>query len=217
MSTVPTRRDLTLIFIATACTAASIMAFAADLRFPHLKPGLWVYVRTQGPYKQEELPTTRICVDASTDQATSEWMAGARAEKLCTTDARLVGNKVIVNSVCPQIRPQVSGRITSRSVTTFYSDRATHSEFEAHYRPPWPFLSDDRSTDDGKWVGPCPADMAPGDAISDSPKMPSAMRFNLLSPSTGQFPSSGQSQSSGPSQSSGQSPTIIRGTTISGK
>jgi hypothetical protein len=211
MSTVPTRRDLTLIFIATACTAASIMAFAADLRFPHLKPGLWVYVRTQGPYKQEELPTTRICVDASTDQATSEWMAGARAEKLCTTDARLVGNKVIVNSLCPQLRPQVSGRVIGRSVTTFYGDRATHTEHEAHYRPPLPGLSDDRGTTDGKWVGPCLEDMAPGDVIYKSPKMPSPMRFNLLSPSSGQFPSSGQSQSSG------QSPTIIRGTTISGR
>jgi hypothetical protein len=217
MSTIPTRRDLTLIFIATACTAASLMALAADFRFPHLKPGLWLHVRTHSGYNHGEPFTTRICVDASTDQATSEWMVGTRAEKLCTKDVQLVGNKVIVNSVCPQIRPQVSGRITSHSVTTFYGDRATHSEFEAHYRPPWPFLSDDRSTDDGKWVGPCPADMAPGDAISESPKMPSAMRFNLLTPSTGQFPSSGQSQSSGPSQSSGQSPTIIRGTTISGK
>ena len=217
MSTIPTRRDLTLIFIATACTAASLMALAADFRFPHLKPGLWVYVRTNSAFNQGEPFTTRICVDASTDQATSEWMAGTKAEKLCTKDAQLVGNKVIVNSLCSQIRPHVNGRIIGHDVTTFYGDRSTHSEFEAHYRPPWPFLSDNRATSDGKWVGPCPADMAPGDVVYKSPKMPSAMRFNLLSPSIGQIPSGGQSPSSGQAQSSGQSPTIIRGTTISGR
>lgn len=205
------RHKLTLICIAAAWAAANTVAIGADLRFPHLKPGLWVFDSTGVGHEQEGPTTDRVCVDSTSDQLTNETMAGINVprglEKLCTRVQQSVGNKVVVDLQCPQLGPHVNGRVTSRSVTTFYGDRATHIEREDHYRPPFVGMTDVRVWGDGKWVGPCPADMQPGDVLHKSPRMPSEMRLNLLPGNNGHLLP----------PNNGQSPTIIRGTTVSGR
>lgn len=71
------------------------------------------------------------------------------------------GNRITLDSVC-----SVDGRkFTSKALITFTSETAYHVDLKEHAEPPLDGVSDMTITQDAKWIGPCPADVKPGDVI----------------------------------------------------
>jgi hypothetical protein len=157
----------------TACAIGAIaLAAAADL--PSHKPGLWqmtISATTPGMGQTTE----RICLDANTDRLLYKLAAGINQRMCSKVDVHASGGKVIVDTACHIANSTVTGH----SVTTFVGDTATHTESRVHYEPAMFGKTDATSTQDGKWVGQCPADMNPGDAIISNSRLPQSMRMNL--------------------------------------
>jgi hypothetical protein len=62
--------------------------------------------------------------------------------------------------------------MTTHAVTKFTADVAYRTEADTRMDPPMPGRGEMKITQDGKWVGPCPADMTPGDvAMGNGAKM----------------------------------------------
>jgi hypothetical protein len=157
----------------TGCALGAIaVATAAD--FPEHKPGLWEM--TINSAASAAGPTTqRICLDAATDQLLFQFSAGMNKKMCSKTDVHGSGDKVVVDTVCHIANTTVTGH----SVTTFVGNTATHTESSTHFEPAMAGKSDSNSTQDGKWVGSCPADMKPGDILMNNPRMPHPMKMNL--------------------------------------
>jgi hypothetical protein len=63
-------------------------------------------------------------------------------------------------------------RTTTHAVTKFTGDTAYHTEADSKLDPPVAGHGEQIVTQDGKWVGPCPTDMTPGDmTIGNGMKM----------------------------------------------
>jgi hypothetical protein len=157
----------------TGCALGAIaLAVAAD--FPEHKPGLWEMTITTAGSPAGPM-TERICLDPSTDQLLYKFSAGMNKKMCSKTDLHGSGGKVIVDTVCHIANTTATGH----SVTSFVGNTATHTETSVHYDPAMMGKTDITSTQDGKWVGACPADMKPGDIVMSNPLMPHPMKMNL--------------------------------------
>jgi hypothetical protein len=54
---------------------------------------------------------------------------------------------------------------TAHSVTTLVDDETRMTVISSKYDPPKPYLSDHETKQSMKWVGPCGADVKPGQAM----------------------------------------------------
>jgi hypothetical protein len=158
--------------LGSALGALTLVAVAAD--FPSHKPGLWEM--TIGVSQTGTPPVTeRMCLDAATDQLILK-MAGGINQRMCSrTDLHSAGGKVVVDTTCHV----GTSTVTGHSVTTFVGNTSTHTETTMHYDPPMRGKSDGSSTQDGKWIGACPADMKPGDMLISNPSLPQPIRMNI--------------------------------------
>jgi hypothetical protein len=141
-------------------------AAAAD-EFPPRKPGAWevkVVSEKHAPI------TLKMCIDKETD-ALFHKNGTELAEQACDhRDVKVDGDTATVEAQCKI----GSSRVTSSSVTKFDGDTAFHADSKSHFDPPFLGRSDVVSQEDGKWVGPCPKDMEPGDFV-----MGNGMKVNI--------------------------------------
>jgi hypothetical protein len=156
--------------LGTACTPA----FAVDM--PPRKPGLWLMTMTMadGGKPAREM---RMCIDSSTEAAMMS-IGGNMLKDACSkNEVKRDGFVVTTSAVCDM----GSTRMTSQGTTRFDGDTAYHSEIHTKYDPPFMGRAISDMTQDAKWIGPCPADMQPGDVA-----MPNGMKMNLKTMMSGQ-------------------------------
>jgi len=143
----------TVLALLGAATCGAVRA--QDL--PPRKPGLWqidmAMPAAPGPQQM------RMCIDSDTDAEMYKMgMNSARG----TCDKPIVkrnGSTVTIDSVCKMGET----RMTTHAVTRFTADTAYRTEADTRMEPPMPGRGEMKITQDGKWVGPCPAHMTPGD------------------------------------------------------
>lgn len=152
-----------LLSLATSLVALTPAAYADD--FPLRKPGLWEISMNMG---QGSPHVSRTCIDAATETRMRS-MGEADMSGLCSRkDLHRSGDTLTADSVC-RIG---SSQVTSHAVTTMTGDAVYSTVTTMHYDPPaFGGIADAKTTQDAKWLGPCPSDMQPGDMIVDGHKM----------------------------------------------
>jgi hypothetical protein len=156
-----------LVDIAAGALAASLLtAVAGAVDFPERKPGLW-QVSTQLPVRVPNmeklgLGDTKICLDRDTDKLFLQSGQNLSKQMCSRVDAKVDGRTVVVESEC-----KILGRtITAKSVTTVSSDMVYHTDVTSTSDPPVEGRANPtRTSQDGRWTGPCPGDMKPGDIV----------------------------------------------------
>jgi hypothetical protein len=167
--------SLRLAVLAVAGGTAIAPAFAVDL--PPRKPGLWLMTMTMSGGGGQPLREMRLCVDSSTEAAMLA-VGGNMLKDACSkNEVKRDGFMVTTSAVCDM----GSTRMTSRGTTRFDGDTAYHSEIQTKYDPPFMGRAVSDMTQDAKWIGPCPADMQPGDVV-----MPNGMKMNFKTMMPGQ-------------------------------
>ena len=163
-------------------TAALLLPLSAQAdELIHRKPGLWL-IETQmsnSPRKMEQ----KLCLDAASDAALQK-LGGQMAAGMTCAKRNLTrnGNQLIYDGVCTMNKSTV----TSHGVTTFAGDITYHTDSKSHWDPPMMGRADSSTTQNGKWSGPCPADMKPGDMI-----MPGGMKMNVVTGEVSGMPMGG--------------------------
>jgi hypothetical protein len=145
-----------------AAAMISVPAAAQDL--PKMKAGLWETVSTSGGPKGAAARTTKtsMCINEAvqTDMMAIGKNMGAKCGK---TVMRRDGNKYYGETECSMGQMTVK----SQSVTTFSGDSAYRGETRATFSPAMAGMSESITTTEGKFAGPCPANMKPGDVNMD--------------------------------------------------
>ncbi len=167
-----TKTCLLILLSGFACLTTN--AKAQD--YPPRKPGLWEISMTMASGKSPG-GGTKMCIDAASDAALYKMGMETMGSICSRRDFSRSGYTVTTDSVCTIGRSQV----TSHTVIVFAGDVAYHTESNAHFDPPMMAGQADSATrQDAKWVGPCPADMQPGDLV-----MTNGMKMNMLGPQKG--------------------------------
>jgi hypothetical protein len=151
---------------AFAIIGCAAQAHAQD--FPPRKPGLWQIdmAVSAAPAPQQ----MKMCIDAGTDAEMYKMGLNA-AQGMCGKPLiSRSGSTVTVDSTCKMGEM----RTTTHAVTKFTGDTVYHTEADSKLEPPVAGRDQSKVTQDGKWVGPCPADMAPGDMT-----MANGMKMNV--------------------------------------
>jgi uncharacterized protein DUF3617 len=142
-------------------------AHAAD--FPPRKTGLWEIEMTMpgGPMPPRH---AKMCLDASTDAQMQE-LATEAGKGMCNPPQIVRnGSTVTVDSVCKMGPSQM----TTQAVTQFSGDTSYHTDITTKFEPPTAGHDSQTMVQDAKWVGPCPADLQPGDVV-----MGNGMKMNF--------------------------------------
>jgi hypothetical protein len=137
------------------------LAQAAGLEdLPKRKAGLWEMSVISANGKQAPV-TSRVCIDAATDAALTNFAVGVTSQICSKRDIRVSGSVATIDAVC-KIGDSLQ---TSRSTITFSGTTAYRAEVRVHSEPPFMGRSDSTAAQQGKWTGPCPPDMKPGDLV----------------------------------------------------
>ena len=137
------------------------LAQAAGLEdLPKRKAGLWEMSVVAANGKQAPV-TSRVCIDAATDAALTSFAVGVTTQICSKRDIRVSGSVATIDAVC-KIGDSVQ---TSHSTITFSGTTAYRAEARVHSEPPFMGRSDSTAMQEGKWTGPCPPDMKPGDLV----------------------------------------------------
>jgi len=152
------------------CLLASGFAQAAGLAdLPKRKPGLWELSVVAASGQQTQV-TGRMCLDAATDAALTNFGVGLSNQVCSKRDVRVTGSVATIDAVC-KIGDSVQ---TLHSKITFTGNTAYRAEVRVHSDPPFMGRSDTTTTQIGKWTGSCPPEMKPGDLM-----MANGMKINL--------------------------------------
>jgi hypothetical protein len=152
------------------CLGLALAAQGAQAQdFPARKPGLWQVdmAMTGGPMPPQQM---KMCIDQGTDAEMFKMGMNASQGMCDKPDIRRSGSTVTVNTVCKMGDSQMS----TQAVTKFTGDTAYHTEANTKFNPPLAGREQSTVTQDAKWTGPCPADMAAGDVM-----MPNGVRMNM--------------------------------------
>lgn len=160
-------------FLTSAALAASLCAtaaLAAEIDLPARKPGIWnIQVATKAPPGMPPM-LMQLCLDAATDKAIMERSLAMTAD--CEMTQARDGDTLTIDSTC-----QRDGRtLKSHSVISgdFQSSYTINVTGEATQTLPGQ-TAHTEITQQAQWMGPCSADMKPGEA-----KLPSGRLVNLL-------------------------------------
>jgi hypothetical protein len=138
------------------------LAFAADA--PEIKEGLWsIHTQTiDNPGNKKMENTSTICRDHAYDKSVE---AKAAAMKGCTK----VSENILPGKRSVEMRCVIGATtIDTKSVVTFNSDTASHSENHSTYTPAMGGISENTMIMDQTYKGSCPAGMQPGDRTNAS-------------------------------------------------
>jgi len=136
--------------------------------FPPRKPGLWQIDMTMpaapGPQQM------KMCIDVGTD-AEMYRMGMSAAQGVCDKPSiNRNGSTVTIDSACKM----GESRMTTHAVTKFTGDTAYRTEADTKMDPPMAGRGESKISQDGKWIGPCPPGMIPGDVT-----MGNGMKMNI--------------------------------------
>lgn len=162
-----------------AASATSVLA--AD--FPSRRAGLWdVTVKMEGM----DLPsrTNKMCLDAATDAKLMKLGVATKEAKCDEMKVSGAGNVRIVDSMCHMN----GGEQKSHIVMTYAGNSAYHMEVRSQFSPPIMGHNQSHIMQDAKWVGPCPADMKPGDMMINGMKINMLDSMNRPAPGPGGNP-----------------------------
>lgn len=132
--------------------------------FPLRKPGLWEIATSLGDAAPQ---IARYCIDAETEARMRAVGEGHMAGFCSRRDVQRSGDLVTTDSVC-RVGPSL---VTSHAVTTLTGDAAYSTVTTFHYDPPTQTgVADTKTSQEAKWLGPCGADMQPGDMMIQGQK-----------------------------------------------
>jgi hypothetical protein len=149
--------------------ACLIVGPAGAEDFPPRKPGLWkIDMSVSGTQKPGH--QMQMCIDAATDAEMYKFGMSASRGMCDKQEIARSGSTVTVDSTCKL----GESRITTHTVIAYDGDTAYRTEAKSKFDPPMMGRSESTTTQDAKWVGPCPADMQPGDML-----MEKGMKINI--------------------------------------
>ena len=147
---------------AVAVAAAAIPGLARADAPPTRKPGLWEITTSM-----KGAPTTQMCVDAASEATFNAMGAGTMKDTCSKFESHRDGGVYTQDTVCKLM----GSTLTSHTVMTAIGDGAYTVEVASHYDPPLMGKTDTTTTIGGKWIGPCGADLKPGDMVINGKKM----------------------------------------------
>lgn len=139
-------------------------ALAADL--PKRKPGFWE-ITSAMPGMPGGAQSMRQCIDAKTDDLAAK--PSADDDMRCEApQTEISGNRVKSKTVC-----KGEGlSITSQAEFTGDFSSNYQGSVVTHFDPPMMGMKEMTSQIKARWLGPCPAGIAPGDMV-----MPNGMKI----------------------------------------
>jgi hypothetical protein len=142
-------------------------ARAADPPLPPLRPGLWVQSIGLGGRPME----VRACIDAQTLRRMWDRGLMMGTQDCARRDVARTATGYTLDLMC-----RIADRtMTGHGVITATGDTDFHMDLHSRIDPPFPAMPGEQSVAmDGRWSGPCPADMRPGDMV-----MPGGLRMNV--------------------------------------
>jgi hypothetical protein len=146
----------------------AVCAYAIDA--PKRKSGLWEITVPSAAAQNSH--TMRQCIDEKTDDMIMGSMNARMQQKCSKRNFSTQGDKLVIDSVC-QFGPTTT---TTHAVITGKLDSSYKVDSRSTYEPPMMGMKEATSTIQAKWLGPCAADMKPGDMI-----MPGGMKMNINS------------------------------------
>ena len=147
--------------------ASATSAFPAE--FPARRAGLWDVTVNMESMK---IParTNKMCIDTATDAQLMKLGVASKEAKCTSMNVSGMGSTRIVDSVCHMN----GGEQKNHIVMTYSGNSAYHMDMQSQFSPPIAGKSQSHILQDAKWVGPCPADMKPGDMMING------MKINML-------------------------------------
>lgn len=155
---------------------AVIGGLARSDELPQRKAGLWEIVSTDASAKRPPMKQ-RLCLDRETDGLLNKMGIATSKQACAKNEMQVTGNRVTFHAVCDFGGSQ----LTSDGVITYSSDSSYRNEVHGHFQPPMAGVGDTHTVQDGKWVGACPADMKPGDLVTDQGPGGHEVKMNLRS------------------------------------
>jgi hypothetical protein len=141
-------------------------AWADDAHYPTRRAGLWEGAAKVGATSIQ----SKSCIDLATDRKMMDFGNQKLQENGGTLSVNVEGNVVHVSTVA-----QMGDRTMSIDQTiTFHGDSQVTSVGHTMIEPPLPQMPASMSTEsttEQHWVGPCPADMKPGDIVTNGKKI----------------------------------------------
>ena len=171
-------RIVNLCLVVSGLCVVSLAQAAGLEDLPKRKPGLWEMSVVSANGKQAPV-TSRVCIDAATDAALTSFAVGVTTQICSKRDIHVSGSVATIDAVC-KIGDSVQ---TSHSTITFSGTTAYRAEARVHSEPPFMGRSDSTAAQEGKWTGPCPPDMRPGDLV-----MGNGMKINIQDMARGKAP-----------------------------
>jgi hypothetical protein len=154
--------------VGIACIGFACTALAQE--YPKLKPGHWELTMTMTRANNAQPQKSTMCIDEALQKEMMTMGAGMSREMCTRNEFKRDGAKYLGSAECKM----GESKIISRSVMTLTGDTAYHTEINATYEPPFMGMKDSQTVLDGKYLGACPAGMAPGDFVG-----PNGQKFNV--------------------------------------
>ncbi len=156
----------TIAFVGVSIAATAV---AQSLDAPMRRPGLWDQTMTM-PGGAGRTMTMKYCTDTATEKRFSALSATMRGQTCSKTEIHRTPAGVAFESVCTS---DGATRTTSGLATGDFQSHF-HVDVVAHSTAAGPRGGESHITEDGTWLGPCPAGMKPGDMV-----MPNGMTMNV--------------------------------------
>ncbi len=140
-------------------------AWAEDAHYPTRRAGLWEGTANVG----NTTVLSKSCVDTATDRKMIDFGYQKLKEHGGQVSVKVDGNVIHVSSVA-----QVANHnLTIEQTLTFQGDSKVTGTGHTTIDPPFPQMAASLPTDstsEQHWVGPCPADLKPGDIVTNGQK-----------------------------------------------
>jgi hypothetical protein len=164
---------------AVICVSASVQA--SD--FPARRAGLWNVTINM---ENAKLPaqTNKMCIDAATDAKLMRLGLASKEAQCTSMNVTGGGNVRTVDSICHFN----GGTQKNHVVMTYAGDSAYRMDMRSQFSPPISGHSDSHIVQDGKWAGPCPANMKPGDMMINGMKINMLGALDRTAPAPGKNP-----------------------------
>jgi len=152
--------------LASACIALALSSTPGVAHAdepPAHKPGLWEVTTSL-----EGAPKTQMCLDAASEDNFNSMGKQMMKEISCSkNENHRSGNVYTSDTVCKFM----GSTQTSHTVVTFVGDAEYTTEIAIHSEPPLKYgPADSKTTQHGRWLGPCGPDMKPGDMMMNGQK-----------------------------------------------
>jgi len=153
----------------TLLAATCLVGFALCADPPAIREGLWSIhtVSVDNPGDKRIEGTRSLCRNHAYDVRIREQAQNRQKQSCKSFTGTISGNRFTQSSECT-IQGSV---VASKGVTTFSGDTSTHTETHTTFTPALYGIAESAMTIDQKYLGACPAGMAPGDYMSSDGKV----------------------------------------------